>query len=388
MGNWRHRSAGGLILYYDCFGGIGGDTHLGALVDVGAEFDLIARDLSALPNSGEFALSCEKRVKNGISGTRVEVRESADRRKRSFEEIKGLIAAAALKESVKSMSVKIFTTLAEADAKSGGLSAPRFLGAADCIAEVVGAAIAIEALGPSAICCGKVELGGGHVGRGVVPSPVTIELLKNAPVSVGHSDGELTTPIGAAILAAVIDRFADRFSFKPIKIGYGLGGKDRELPLRVIAAEEDDREESDEVLIETNIDDMSPEALAFAEERLFDHGALDVHKTAISMKKNRLGVKLSVLIPRSKEREIADLIFTETTSTGYKRIALTKVALKREFVTAATEYGAVRVKRAVKDGAPIKYKAEFEECRALALKHKLPLSEIAAAVERALRSLS
>lgn len=377
------------VLYYDCFSGISGDMHLGAMIDLGIEPAFLRCELEKLPLRGEYSLDIQKGIKKGISGTKVSVTltHQHGHHHRTFRDIEAIIEQSTLSDTIKKRSLAMFWCIAEAEAKIHGKTPLEVcfheVGAVDSIIDIVGSAICIEALHVDKIIASKVELGGGFVkcAHGIIPipSPATLSILKNIPITLGRVNFETTTPTGAAILAINVDSFDAKLDFTVEKIGYGLGEKDFEIPnvLRLMLGAMDEASLlHDEILLETNIDDMSPEILAYAQERLFEVGALDVFTTPIVTKKNRLGVKLSVLSPLALEPKIIEVILQETTSIGLRRQVVQKIALERQNILLETSYGNIHVKCVYYHGKMLRYKAEYEDCKAAALMHNITIMKI------------
>ena len=378
------------VLYYDCFSGISGDMNLGALLDLGVEEEYLRQELSKLSLNFAFKLVIEKASKMGISGTKVSVKlipqwhaHPHTHEHRTFKSIEAIINASTLAQSIKERSLKMFWTVALAEGKIHGKAPDEVgfheVGAIDSIVDIVGASICLDALHVKKIIASKIELGGGFVtcahGTLPVPAPATVEILQNVPITLGRVASETTTPTGAAILKANVDAYEAKPSLVIEKIGYGIGHKDFSIPnvLRVYLGEEEERVD-EEVILETNIDDMSPEILSFVQEQLFEAGVKDVYTTAITTKKNRLGVKLSVLVSLDKEAEAKRIIFSETTSIGLRRSLVQKIALERNVLHVKTPYGEISVKCAYFEGKRVKYKAEYEECKKAAREHNVPIT--------------
>ena len=377
------------VLYYDCFSGISGDMNLGALLDLGVDEVHLRQELSKLSLDSAFELVVEKASKMGISGTKVTVKLTPQWHAhphthvhRTFKSIEAIINASTLAQNIKERSLKMFWTVAVAEGKIHGKEPSEVgfheVGAIDSIVDIVGAAICLDALHVNKIIASKVEIGGGFVtcahGTLPVPAPATMEILQQVPVTLGRVPFETTTPTGAAILKVNVDCYDATPSLRVEKIGYGIGHKDFSIPnvLRVYLGEEEDKRD-EEVILETNIDDMSPEILSYVQERLFEVGVKDVYTTAITTKKNRMGVKLSILVSLEKEAEAKRIIFFETTSIGLRRSLVEKMALEREVKQVKTPYGVISVKCAFFEGKRIKYKAEYEECKKAALRHNVPI---------------
>lgn len=382
------------VLYYDCFSGISGDMNLGALLDLGVDEAHLRQELSKLSLDFAFELVVQRASKMGISGTQVNVTlrpqwhtHPHHHEHRTYQSIKTLIEGSLLSEAVKKRSIAIFWEIAVAEgkihAKSPDAVGFHEVGAIDSIVDIVGAAICLEALHVKKIIASKIELGGGFVtcahGRLPVPAPATMEILCNVPVTLGCVLFETTTPTGAAILKANVDKYEAKPSLVIEKIGYGIGHKDFSIPnvLRVFLGEEDVLAcGHEEIVLESNMDDMNPEILAYVQERLFAIGVKDVYTTAITTKKNRLGVKLSVLVSSAKEQAAMRVIFEETSSIGLRRYVVGKIALEREVKSVSTPFGEIAVKCSFYEGNILKYKAEYEECKVAALRHHVPITKV------------
>ena len=306
---------------------------------------------------------------------------------RNLKDIENIIESSELSNNVKKMSMDMFMKIAEAEAKVHGknLYEVHFheVGAIDSIIDMVGAAICIDYLSVGKIIASPVQVGGGFVkcahGMMPVPAPATVEILKNIPINTGIVQFETTTPTGAAILATNVQEFTTKVDFSIKKIAYGIGHRDLEIPnvLRVYLGETESVENVEEqYIVETNIDDMNPELYGYVEERLFDAGALDVFKTPIFMKKGRPGIKLSVLMNDEIEMKILDIIFEETTSIGVRKYKVEKIMLNREFSKVKTKYGDITIKKSYYREKLVKYKPEYEECKAVAKEKNITLDKV------------
>ncbi|MDO7789080.1 nickel pincer cofactor biosynthesis protein LarC [Desulforamulus aquiferis] len=395
------------VLYYDCFCGISGDMNLGALLDLGVDEDYLRQEISKLNLDTEYELHIKKDNKRGISGTRVDVvchhnhehhhNEAQTSHKsqnshnnhehRNLKDIENIIINSNLNDKVKNLSLAIFNKVAEAEAKVHGkpLYEVHFheVGAVDSIIDIVGAAVCIEFLKVDKIMASSVQVGGGFVkcAHGIipVPAPATVEILKNAPVKFGIVPFETTTPTGAAILAANVCTFTDHMTLSIEKVGYGIGHRELEIPnvLRIYLGYQDrDEAREEQYILETNIDDMNPELYGYIEEKLFAQGALDVFKSAITMKKGRAATKLSVLVKEIHEKSVVDVIFRETTSIGVRKYKVEKIMLPRDFIKINTKYGSVNVKNAYYQGEKVKYKPEFEDCKRIAIERNIPIAKV------------
>ncbi len=408
------------ILYYDCFCGISGDMNLGALVDLGVDSQYLIGELSKLGLSSEYEIKLQKAQKMGISGTRVDVilkaaqhshdhhnhgetehhhldqedhgpveaEQHHEHHHRNLHDIETIINRSSLSPKVKKSSMDMFMKIARAEAKIHGKSIEEVhfheVGATDSIVDMVGAAIALDYLGVEKIMASPVQVGGGFVkcahGLFPVPAPATMEILQGAPIKSGLVQFETTTPTGAAILASNVQEYTDQMNFSVTKIGYGIGHRDLEVPnvLRVclgLAASKGEEIET-QYILETNIDDMNPELYNYVEERLFETGALDVFRTPIIMKKGRSAIKLSILVSAEKTEAVEGTLFRETTSIGLRKYQVGKIMLQRETVTLPTQYGNIRVKKSFYQGIPVKYKAEYEDCRKAAMENHIPIRQV------------
>jgi pyridinium-3,5-bisthiocarboxylic acid mononucleotide nickel chelatase len=386
------------VLYYDCFSGISGDMNLAAMLDLGVDASVLRSGLAKLNISDEFELQITQDSKCGIHGTRVDVmlkdHQHSDQNHhphRNLQDIETIITGSELSESVKTASMAIFRRIAEAEAHvhNTSIDAIHFheVGATDAIVDIVGAAICRDALCVDEVLCSPIELGGGFVtcahGRLPVPAPATVEILEGIPTRRGAVAYETTTPTGSAILATLVDRFTATPELISEKTAYGIGHRDMEIP-NVVRVQLGTTSELpapvDAVLLESSVDDMTPEALGFAMERLFAAGASDVNFIPATMKKSRPAIIISVLCAPPLEDTIKRTLFRETTTLGIKRIAVAKTMLQRRTVQRETAYGPITMKEALLDGEVLRAKPEFDECAAIARRERIPLCTVHAAL--------
>ncbi len=383
------------ILYYDCFSGISGDMHLGALIDLGVDPDHLMAQLQKMNLEG-YQIKFTRDQRKGISGTRVDVvladdSEPSHQHHRNLSDISSIINKSKLASRVKERSLKMFTRLAEAEARIHDKSIDEVhfheVGAIDSIVDIVGAAICIEFLNPDRIMASEVELGGGFVkcehGTFPVPAPATSEILTGIPVRTGAARFETTTPTGALILACNVDEFAPMEGLKIIRTAYGIGHRDTDIPnvLRVYLAEEAASgiglTDNDRAwILECNIDDMNPEMYGYVMDILFDLGADDVFITPIIMKKARPASKLSVLCSAGKKESLKEALLVHTTSLGVRSYEVDKTMLQREFTKLKTRYGEITIKTAIYKGKKLKSKPEYEDCVRLAMEHGITVRQI------------
>ncbi len=385
------------IAYFDCASGISGDMTLGALVDAGADIGQLNAAVQSLGLAGCRLVAREVR-KHGFRATQVVVEHDPERGHRHLHHILAMIDRSGLGERPKHLARRIFTRLAEAEARVHGVSIEKVhfheVGAADSIADIVGTAVGWDLLGIERAVAAPVPTGSGKVriahGEVSVPAPATAELLRGIPLAESHVPCELTTPTGAAILAELASAFGPLPAMTVERIGCGAGQRDLETQpniLRLLIGTADapaPRADAEPVwVLETNIDDLSGQLIGYCTARLWDAGALDVYTTAIQMKKNRPGVKLSVLCPQSRIDAIEQILFSETTTLGIRRWPVQRHVLARRAHTVQTPWGPVEGKVGWQPGGPPRFAPEFEACQRIALERNVPLRQVVEAAQRA-----
>ncbi|HEX7313748.1 MAG TPA: nickel pincer cofactor biosynthesis protein LarC [Pyrinomonadaceae bacterium] len=393
-------------LYFDCFAGISGDMTLGALVDAGADARELTERLALLDVDG-YEISFEKVDRSGISATRALVRLTKEEKKhRHLSHIEKIINDSRLNDSVKERALKIFRRLGEAEARVHNVPVERIhfheVGAVDAIVDVVGACIGFELLQVERFVASALHVGSGTVemehGRFPVPPPAVAELLRDAPVYSTDIVGELVTPTGAAIVATVCEEFGALPRMRVGATGYGAGGREYEnFPnvLRLLVGESDEAGETPRgvsqqgveelLMVETNVDDVSPQVLGHLLERALELGALDCYFTPVQMKKNRPGVLVSILCRPSEGDAMHELLFAETPTLGVRSYAVKRRALEREAVTVETEFGTIAVKVARWRGQVVSATPEYEDCRAAARTHNVALRIVQETAREAFR---
>jgi pyridinium-3,5-bisthiocarboxylic acid mononucleotide nickel chelatase len=390
------------IAYFDCFAGISGDMTLGALVDAGADFSALQRELGGLGLSDEFEITLDRVAKRGISAADVTVKPHRNHHDhdhghshshgRGFTEIKQIIEQSGLSERVRRDSIAVFTKLGEAEAKIHGKGIEEIhfheVGAVDAIVDIVGACICLELLRIEKVYCSPMPTFTGTVeiahGTFPLPAPATVEILKGAPWRELGIEGEIVTPTGAAIVATLAEGFGPMPAMSVESIGYGAGKKDFGMPnvLRVFVGTSADSGSGEPsynaevAVIETNIDDLSPQVYEVVMERLFDAGALDVYLTPIQMKKNRPATLLSVICEPGLIDTLSAIIFEETTSIGIRIDTRRRMCLDREIVGVETEFGPIAVKVARYEGTVLNIQPEYEDCKAAAAKHGVAFKRV------------
>jgi uncharacterized protein (TIGR00299 family) protein len=434
------------ILYLDIFSGISGDMLIGALLDLGADFRELERELKKLRLEG-YHLHITRGQKSQISGVKFDVHlehdhdhehshghshdhdhdhghshehthehghphshshsheeEHEHEHGRTHAEIRKLIQDSALSDWVKEKSLRVFERIAVAEGKIHGVPPADVhfheVGAVDSIVDIAGACIALEMLGKPRVLAAPVVEGTGWIdcahGRFPIPAPATLAILGAAGIAVTQCDEphELVTPTGAALLAEFAEGFGPMQGLVAKKIGIGLGTRDNETRpnvLRAILGEAEsastganDWETDTIAVLETNLDDIAAEILGHFVERALGAGALDVFHTPIQMKKNRPGVLLTVLCGTGDADKFAEMMLRETSAFGVRRSVTERRKLRREMVTVKTPYGDVQVKVGKLNGKVVQSAPEFESCRKLAEQAGVPLKAVYEAAGQAM----
>lgn len=373
--------------HFDPFSGASGDMVLGALIDAGLDLGLLKTELAKLPLSG-YQLSTEALEDHAVRGTRLTVHATEDHHHRTWSDIRTMIDATAFAPAVKERALTIFRTLAEAEAAAHGVPVDDVhfheVGSVDSIVDICGASIGFDAMGIVAATCGPVRVGTGFVrsqhGVMPVPAPATSHLLAAGrvpvspmPKSYPDVQAELLTPTGAAILVSTC-------SFEPAviassQVAYGFGSMELPWPnaLRlwlnddaVVHEPESEPARDDLVVLETNIDDMNPQAYELLMERAFAAGALDCWLTPIQMKKSRPAITVSILCASSARARIEQAVFDNAPTLGIRSWEVQRLALPRLETSIATRFGEVRLKLAVRDDRVSQARPEYEDCAKLA----------------------
>ncbi len=372
--------------YLDCIFGVSGDMILGALVSCGVPLKVLVEELKKLNING-FELREKKVFHGSIAATHIDVVTKIQNNQRHLSHIKKMIESSELSERVKDKAIRIFTKLAEAEAKVHDTTPEKIhfheVGALDAIVDVVGACFGFEYLGVNTIVSTPLHLGTGMVkcahGLMPVPVPAVVELSRNVPVVRTTLQGEITTPTGAAIVTTLASSFGYLDNFTTEVTGYGAGTKvKKEIPnvLRITVGNTSQRFDEDQsMLIETNIDDMNPEIFGYISDSLFEEGAKDVFMTPIIMKKGRPGTMLSVLTDEIYMNKIIEVLFSETTTIGIRFTRVMRKKLQREEKIVNTEYGEIRVKVAYINGN-IRIAPEFDDCSRIAKEKGIPLQKV------------
>ncbi|NES07313.1 MAG: nickel pincer cofactor biosynthesis protein LarC [Okeania sp. SIO2F4] len=424
------------IAYLECPTGIAGDMCLGALVHVGVPLDYLIEKLNLLGISQEYQLSTEKVHRNGLVATKFHVKlthanpedgepltfdnhhhhhhdaeNNPSRHKhyhahnRHLPEIETLIKKAGLPQRAEAWSLEVFRKLAEAEAAVHGVAPEQVhfheVGATDAIIDIVGTCLGLDWLNIDELYCSPLPTGGGIVrtAHGLLPVPVPAVLklweLHNVPIYSNSIEKELCTPTGSAIACTIASGFDSPPSMSLQCVGLGAGSQDLAIPniLRLWIGEGKVKTQYSQIkksdattsqhshletvsVLETQIDDCTPQAIAYTFDVLFAAGALDVFTQPVTMKKSRLGVLLTVICTPEKLSACEEVIFRETTTLGIRQSIQQRAILEREIHQLETEYGAVRLKVAKMGDKIVNVQPEYEDCATLARQENMPLMEV------------
>ena len=413
------------IAYLNCFAGISGDMFLGALLHAGVPLAVMQDAVAALGIGA--GLRVETVDRSGISAVKVHVHDAtgvvgakrsshehphrelsaeipaSSEEHRSLRQIITILENAALHKEVAAVAISIFEALGSAEAKvhNSPIETIHFheVGAVDAIVDIVAASAGIHHLAIDAWYASPLNVGGGMVncahGFYPVPAPATAELLRGFPTYSAHLNKELITPTGAALLRKLRPSFGPQPAMSVENVGYGAGTRNPEgfpnvlrLSCGVSVQTEDTMPDptssgvkidstggsSDTVVVlETALDDLSPQTLSYAAEAALAAGALDVMLTPVLMKKGRPGTLLTVLCDDTRSEALQALLFRETSTLGMRVRREKRVLADRRHITVVTEFGEVRIKIGQVLGEDRNIAAEFEDCRAAALLHGVPL---------------
>ncbi len=375
------------ILYLDTFSGISGDMFLGLLIDLGVSLDDIRRSLETLNLAG-WEISTRREKRRGIEGSRVVIAIQEQHHHRTWGDIRILIEKSRLEPDIRECALKIFQCIARAEAKIHGVTEDQVhfheVGSVDSIIDIVGSAVGLFLLGNPEIVSTPLPFSTGTVrcahGNYPLPAPATLEILQGLPLVDSGLSHELVTPTGAAI-AATLATFCPFPDMTIEKTGYGVGSRDiSEQPnlLRgILGRRAAPGLEKDHVaVLETNLDDSSAEWLGALMERLFESGALDVSFAPVQMKKNRPGVKITVISEPWNAQNLSRLIMRETSAIGVRRHNAERLKLHRENHIFASSLGEVSLKLVFEGEDILRISPEYECCRRIARQKDIPLPEV------------
>ncbi len=377
------------VAYFDCPSGASGDMVLGALVDAGVDLGALRVELEKLRVPGWTLVAREVR-RGAFRATKVDVEldRAAHHVHRRLADIIAILAVSGLPTAIVEAATRIFTRLAEAEARVHGSTTADVhfheVGAVDAIVDVTGAVIALAHLGVDAVHVSALPIGGGFVdgahGRIPVPGPGTAELLRGFPMVDTGVRAELVTPTGAAILTTVAAGAGRMPAMTIERVGYGAGSADLpDVPnvLRCFVGTAPSVASDDTVAqLETTIDDMSPQLYEPLMDRLFEAGALDVLLTPVLMKRSRPGIVVTALCPHERVVDLSRVLFEESTTIGVRWHEVSRTRLARELVTITTAYGALPFKVSRLGDRVVTVTPEFAEVARIARERSLPVREV------------
>ncbi|MFN4278797.1 nickel pincer cofactor biosynthesis protein LarC [Thermosynechococcus sp.] len=376
------------VAYFDCAAGVAGDMCLGALLDLGVPLDYLQGQLAKLGIADEFELTVETVRRQGQRGLKAQVHVRDRSCHRHWPQIAQQIQAAHLPDRACHWSLRVFEALAIAEGAVHSIEPEQVhfheVGAVDALVDIVGTCLGLDYLDVSHIYCSALPTGGGTVkaahGQLPVPVPAVLQLCQMYGVPL-YSNGiakELVTPTGAALVCALSEGFGAPPPMILKQVGLGAGSQELPLPnllrlwLGTLPNSAEPTTATTIVELQTQLDDMTPQALSYTLEQLYAAGAVEVFSQPITMKKSRLGVLLTVLCPPSAEAACVQSLFQETTTLGLRRQVQERYILERQIKTIATPFGEVRVKVAEQQGRRFNVQPEYEDCAALARQHQQP----------------
>jgi pyridinium-3,5-bisthiocarboxylic acid mononucleotide nickel chelatase len=376
------------IAYFDCFSGISGDMTLGALVDAGAEASVLNAAVEALRLGGEVHVEVRHEMRGHVGGTRVIV-HATGRVERTVPALRALVEESDAPARVKTSAVEAVNRLARAEGRIHGLREEDLhlheLGGADTLIDIVGAFWLLHALEVGAVYASPLPAPRGRLDGMPLPAPAGMRVLEGtgAVLQAVDDDRELVTPTGAAILASSAKFERPAISLR--SIGYGIGTRDTPGNALAVWIGEEAREHSGVTVIETNLDDMAPNAIAALFEDVMAAGALDVTVTPVLMKKGRPGHLLSVMSPPELVARLSDHLLRHSTTLGVRMAAVQRVIAERRIVEVQTQYGPVRAKVKELGGRVVDVAPEYEDCRRISRDTGIDLREVTRVVAEAAR---
>ncbi len=382
------------VLYLDCVGGAAGDMVLCALAELCGEVSFV----DELPKSLGFedvSLEWPSGRPGGFAARRLRVRfdPSAHPESRNLADVEELVDRAGVSPRAADMARQVFRRLAEAEGQAHGQPAAEVhfheVGAVDAMIDIVGACQALDRLAVDEVVCSPLPMGSGTVesehGTLPLPAPAVAAMLPDVPVYPVDVRGETVTPTGAALVTVLADRFGPMPSMIVDKVGIGAGSKEYPGLPNVVrafvgaAAEPAKVSQSENVIVECNVDDLDPRVFPVVIDRLLESGALDAYVTPLVMKKGRPGHLITVVCPSEAVAGVVEVILRETTSLGCRSYPVTKHYLQRRMETVATPWGPVPVKVALVGDTAVRRVPEFEACAELARAAGVPVRDILAA---------
>lgn len=373
---------------------------LGALVDAGVSIDMLRTELRKLALPG-WEITAREVRRGAFRATKVDVDTGAHHDHRHLGDIVGILRGSTLAESVKEQAQRIFTRLADAEARVHGSTREEVhfheVGAVDAIIDITGAAVALSLLGAESVSASALPIGSGFVqgahGRIPIPAPGTAELLRGFPVVDTGVAGELVTPTGAAIITTLAQAVGRMPAMTVSAIGYGAGTRDLPDTANVLRCFVGERAAAPATAgdtitqIETTIDDMSPQLYEPLMDRLLAVGAVDVFLTPVIMKRSRPGTVLTALCPAERVDEVSRVLFEESSTIGVRWSTRERQILPREMVTLTTSYGSVPFKVSRLAGRVVTVTPEFADVARIAREKSVPVREVLEQVRAEARRL-
>ncbi len=375
------------IAYFDCFSGASGDMILGSMIDAGLSVRELRKELRKIPVS-DVQFNVRKVLKKGISATQVIVTGKREERShRNLQELLRIIKKSHLDSEIKKKSREVLERIASVEAEIHRKPAEEIhfheLGGLDSIIDIVGSIWGFYELEIDKLYVSKVNVGSGFVecehGILPVPAPATVALMKGKPIYSSGVERELLTPTGAALLTFLGSDFGNMPEMEVERVGYGAGRDDLPHPnlLRFLIGSPSANSGVEKVtLIDASIDDMNPQFYEYVMEKLFGMGVQEVYLTPIFMKKNRPGTLLTVICKPEKLPSVTEFLLRETTTIGLRWHEEERSRAERETVVLQTKYGKIRFKLARWQGSLINLSPEYEDCRRVAAKKKVPLKQV------------
>lgn len=386
------------VLYLDGSAGISGNMFLAACIDLGFPIETLIKTVNSFPIP-PVQIKVETVYKQGIRSVYCDVIPEEKRHEGTLSDFVNVIKKSLLPNSQKERAISMFNRLAIVEGRIHGKppEAVHFheLGGWDTLVDVAGAVVAVEWLGVTEIIVGNLDVGSGFAdtehGRVSVPAPATSELLKEFAIYSSGIKGELVTPTGALIVSS-LGRFGAHPPMIAKGLGYGAGSMNLPIPncLKVFLGEAVSKVSSEERImkLECNLDDMNPEWLDYAMDRLYSSGALEVFMTPVHMKKNRPGILLSALAPIEKLDELQKILFLETTTLGIRFKEWSRKVLERRIVSVETKWGKVRIKEGLLNGEVVNVAPEYEDVKGIANACSIPIKQVHETALSAYRALS
>lgn len=377
------------LVHLDLIGGVAGDMLLAALLDAGADAASVFAGLASLAIEHRGP-QLETVTRSGIRALHLAGTPATGQPPRRLAEILAIVRGGDLPDALVERAAAVFGRLVEAEGRAHGQPPADVLlheaGDDDAIFDVVGVLLALDSLGVETVTASPVPLGGGRGQGGMIwPGPATLELLKGLPTSGPPPGGEATTPTGAALVASLATAFGGPPPMTLVATGYGAGSRDLPGPPNVVrvlvghapkATEPGWEVERGLRVVEANIDDLSPQLVADAAEALFAAGAVDVWQTPIQMKRGRLAVTLSALVPPAALDAVSEAFFVTTTTLGVRSHVVDRAVLRRDSETVELRGGSVRIKRGRLGDLVVTAMPEHADLEALAQATGIPVRQL------------